>query len=84
MATVSSCDVPSNAIGSRRWRRAKSCGMSRTASPSTTTWLRSLLSWPMVRAMMSRITASVTNPRRTSRRPSGALWFFCSVSAMRS
>src|SRR6185295_2560149 len=71
-------------MGSRRWRRANSCGTSLRASASTSTWERSILSWPMVRAMMSRMTASVTKPSRTSSRPIGMFWLFCSVSAIRS
>jgi len=38
----------------------------------------------MVRAMMSRMTASVTNPSLTRSRPIGMFWVFCSVSAMRN
>src|SRR6185503_2621899 len=53
-------------------------------SGSATTWARSMASWPMVRAMMSRMALSVTKPSRTSRRPIGILLWRCSASAMES
>ena len=56
VATVSTCSAGSKAIGSTRLRRAKSCVTSLSASGSATTCARSLDSWPMVRAMMSRMS----------------------------
>jgi hypothetical protein len=43
-----------------------------------------MASWPMVRAMMSRMALSVTNPSRTSRRPIGILLWRCSASTIES
>ena len=62
--------IPAERASAHRRRRPPATGRS--------------LSWPMVRAMMSRMAASVTKPRRTSRRPIGVVGPFCSASAMRS
>src|ERR1700693_3727603 len=61
-----------------------SLGTSAIAGGSTMVFSRSIDTWPSVSERMSRIVASVTNPRVTSTFPSGALKRFCSVNAMLS
>ena len=74
----------SKAIGSTRWRRAKSCGTSFSASPSTMICVEvdALLADGPGHDVADRRLGD--EAERTSSRPSGACWFFCSVSAMRS